>query len=224
LGELVTVGDVPIILPYAIILKTPFLTWGRTPARFNSTVMFALAILAAYGAAFWLDHLKFNWQKAALGPVLLGLILVDSILIFPWPMMSVATPSVFEDIAADERAVAVLDLPVLSYEAAKFHMLYQLTHQHALVGGYRTRRPDEATVVMKALEEAALPGGDTANLAENSIAYVVVHHHFYTQTKLEDIKNNLTNQVGEAIYSDSEISVFSIPGSQETAPKPLNAK
>jgi len=223
-GQLISINKTPILLPYALFLKIPFLSWGRTPARFNGVVMFALAVLAAYGVSFILEKLKTRWHKFSLASVLLTLILLDSVVLFPWPMMDTTPPPVFAEIAADKRHVAVLDLPVLDYSAAKFHLLYQMTHQHALVGGFRIRRPDEAAVVMQSLEQSALPGGDVTGLAENSIAYVTIHHEFYSDRELREMVNNLEDQVGKPIFSDDTVTVFAIPNANEFASLPLNAK
>ena len=223
-GQLIAVNKTPIILPYALFLKIPLLSWGRTPARFNGIVMFALAILATYGASVILEYLKTKWQKLSLGSVLLALILLDSVVLFPWPMMDTTSPAIFSEISTDERAVAILDLPVLDYKAAKFHLLYQLTHQHALVGGFRTRRPYEAAVAMQALEQSALPDGDVTNLAANSVAYVTIHHQFYQDTELEEIIRNLNGQVGNPLFTNDVVTVFAVPDAKELAPIPLNAR
>lgn len=53
-GQVITVGGERfVILPYFLLTKVPFLSWGRTPARLHFTAMFALAILAAYGTMYF---------------------------------------------------------------------------------------------------------------------------------------------------------------------------
>ena len=221
-GNLMFVNEVPIIMPYAMFLQVPFLSWGRTPARLVITTIFALSILAAHGLSYLLPRIKQMRMRQLTAVFILFLILIDSTFIFPWPMMDVTIPPVFTDIAADSRSVAVLDLPVLDYEAAKVHMLYQFEHQHAIVGGFRTRRPEDAANLMTQLESAALPGGDINELAENGIAYVVLHHDFYEGDEIQSYTAALTTQVGDPIYTDDLVTVFTVPNAREIAPSPLN--
>lgn len=219
-GRLVRWGSQPIFLPYQLVKMMPLLSWGRTPARLNMTAMFALAILAAYGVAWLLRRVCPFWQQVlALGVVTMALI--DYAVLFPWPMTDISVPPFYEELAADRRSVAVLDMPVWNYTANHFFMLYQMTHGHAIVGGYIYRRPAEAEEAMAELESLARPGGDPRALADYGIGYVVLHCDFLESADLEALTAHLAGRLGPPVYEDERIVAFAVPGALEVAPPPL---
>jgi len=109
-------------------------------------------------------------------------------------------PDFYQDIAADDRRVAMLDLPVEGYVAAKFYMLYQMEHGHAIVGGWRDRRPPEV-----------------------GIGYIVLHKKFLEPERLDELTTHLNEQAGPAIYDDEDITAYKLPDVAEIAPLPVPA-
>jgi hypothetical protein len=220
-GQLVTFGGRRVMLPYALVEKLPLLSWGRTPGRLSFTAMFALAILAAYGVAWVVGRIRqYVWRQVmALGIV--ALILLDVNFQFPWPMADAGVPAFYEDLAADQRAVAVLDLPTAEYTADVYYMLYQMAHGHAIVGGYLYRRPPEAEESMAELEALARPGGDPLALASYGIGYVVLHRDFLERDDLEALTAHLVEHLGPPLYEDEQIAAFAVPGAREIAPPPV---
>ena len=183
-GRVATIGGVSLPMPYAVATRVPLLSWGRAPARLNLTARFALATLAAYGVCWVIGRVRgAAWRQiAALG--VMALVVLDGLYVFPWPMADASVPDFYAALAADERSVAVLDLPVANYVADKYYLLYQMTHGHTIVGGYRTRRPFEAERAMRALEGLARPGGDPLALADRGIGYVILHRDFIEDSVL----------------------------------------
>jgi len=183
--------------------------------------MFALAILAAYGMVWLVGRIRRRvWRQVVVAGVV-ALVIFDAIFLFPWPMADASVPAFYRDLAADRRSVAVLDLPVLDYVAAKYHVLYQMVHGHAIVGGYRDRRTAEAEESMAELEALALPGGDPLALADYGIGYVILYRDFLEPDDLEAVTMYLVEQLGPPLYEDERIVAFAVPGALEIAPPPL---
>ncbi|MCP5094023.1 MAG: hypothetical protein GY943_00565, partial [Chloroflexi bacterium] len=223
-GKFISIGETPVIMPYAILMQLPFLSWGRTPARFHLTALFAISILAAFGMRWLLHKTKHQQWRKLLPVILLALILLDAAIVYPWPMADITVPDFYQTVAADERAVAVLDIPATDYVAAKYHMLYQMTHQHALVGGYRTRLPIAARESMDQLTaDATSPEGDPSRLAEAGVGYVVLHRQFLEADELDEMASYMLTNFGSPAYEDELIVAFLIPEPNEVAPMPLES-
>jgi hypothetical protein len=210
-GQLITLREQWVILPYLIVMQLPVLSWGRTPARLSLLVMFALAVLAAYGVTWLLGKIgRPTWQWAT-GAALLLLILVDSTVLFPWPMIDASVPTYYQQVGADPRPVAILDIPTTDFDAAKYHMRYQMIHNHPIVGGFSIRRPLDVEETMEELESLARPGGDPAALAAHNIAYIILHRNFLEPADLQETTTFLTEEIGPPAYQDERIVAFELP-------------
>ncbi|MEM7330885.1 MAG: hypothetical protein AAF490_02250 [Chloroflexota bacterium] len=219
-GRFINIQETPIIMPYAILLQLPFLSWGRTPARLHLTAMLGLAILAAYGINWLLQ--RYQWvsqHKIAFGFGLVMLILLDSVGPYPWPMTDTAVPAGLTLIAEDDRQTAVLDLPVSEYTAAKYHLLYQLEHGHPLVGGFRVRLPESALEEMLLIESYALQDNNQMLLAEAGIGYIILHKQFLSDTN--ELEAHFRATIGNPIFDDEQITLFAITAPRELAPHPI---
>lgn len=220
-GRIVGYPDQPLLMPYAALLYLPFMSWGRTPGRFGLTAIFAVAILSAFGAAWLFGHLRGKFSKVMLTGGLAALILFESLTAYPWPFNDRRVPEFYQGVAADERRVAFLDLPVMGYVPAKYYMLYQMVHGHAIVGGWRDRRSHEVEDIMAEFEVLAEPGGDIEALAEAGIGYIVLHKQFLAVERLGWLKDHLNNEIGAAIYEDDSIVAYKLLDVDEVAPKPV---
>lgn len=220
-GRIITVREQPLIMPYAGLLYLPFMSWGRTPGRLGLTAIFAIAILAAYGVAFLLGRLETKRAKIVLIAGLAGLIMLDSILAFPWPMNEFQVPAFYESIAADERSVAVLDLPVEGYVPAKYYMLYQMKHGHAIVGGWRDRRSEEVEEQMAEYQALAGPGGDINAIAQAGIGYIVLHKQFMEPDEVDLLTTHLEREIGKAVIQNGQFVVYRLANVAEIAPRPI---
>ncbi len=219
-GKVVTLGEGRyIILPYFLITKLPFFSWGRTPARLHFTAMFAISILATYGISYLRPKVKnTRWQWGlALG--LLAILLLDSITHFPWPMENVSIPSYYQTIAADDRAVAVLDIPVDNYVAEKQYMLYQTIHQHPIVGGHAYRTPRIVEEKRQAYLSLIGQAGGTAVLADEGIGYIIIHPSLMPPESIQAIIEPIERELGSPIYQDDKITVYKLPNPKEIAPQ-----
>jgi hypothetical protein len=183
------------------------LSWGRTPARFNFTAVFAIAILATYGLAWLFSHVKRTAWRLTLMATLLLFVILDSKTNSPWPMLDLTVPDFYKQIMADQEAGAVLDLPSDSYMADKYAMLYQTVHLRPITAGRAYRIPPDVIEFREALAEA-IAKGDTEILQQNNIAYVVLQRQFLTPDELTRRQQQLSNLFGEPIYQDNWIIAF----------------
>jgi hypothetical protein len=207
-GQIITIGaDKTVTLPYYLFTKLPLLSWGRTPARFNFTAVFAIAILATYGLAWLFSHVKRSAWRLTLMATLLLFVILDSKTNSPWPMLDLTVPDFYKQIMADQEAGAVLDLPSDSYMADKYAMLYQTVHLRPITAGRAYRIPPDVIEFREALAEA-IAKGDTEILQQNNIAYVVLQRQFLTPDELTRRQQQLSNLFGEPIYQDNWIIAF----------------
>jgi hypothetical protein len=201
-----------IFLPYFLATKIPFLEWGRTPARLHFTTMFALMILAGYGIRFLLVKWKRPFVQATVATILLALLLIDSTFETNWPLLSTEIPAYMTEIANDPRTVAVLDIPVNNYRGEKYYMLYQTVHHHPIVGGHAYRTPQEIIDLREEIVTALATQGDISVLSQNNIGYVILHHTIEDETDvILPATLTLNTQIGQPVYQDELITVFSIP-------------
>ena len=207
-GEVITLGDGSVInLPYYFVSQLPLLSWGRTPARLHFTAMFAVAILASYGLAWLFSRVKRSVWRLSLMAALLLLIFLDSKTHFPWPMLELSIPEFYEQIAADDEAGAIFDLPSDNYMADKYAMLYQTVHLRPITAGRAYRTPPEVEDFRQELTEA-VANGHMEILDQNGIAYVVLQRDFLTASEVEMFRLQLTKHLGASVYEDEKIVAF----------------
>jgi hypothetical protein len=127
-------------LPYAWVQDWSVVRVVRHPNRFNIMLGLPLAVLAGYGAAWWLPRRRrpIVWT--------LGLILLVLIEYLPWPYPTIQpnVPPFYHQLAREPGDFAVLDLPMGASSAAKEYMYYATVHGKPLVEGHVSRPPRSA--------------------------------------------------------------------------------
>lgn len=198
-GEQVTltVGEhqTPVWLPYAGLAELPLITIGRTPGRFGTTTLLAVAILAAWGVSRLTQRgLRPPVRIAAC--TLLTVAMMAEYLIW-WPLIAYPTPvsPFLEQIRAQHAPgeLAILNTPMFVVRGshvlatANYDMIDQPMHEQRIAGGYITRWPAKEKGFALALNHLATPaaGLDIASYSpDTDIAgtlralgfdYVVVH-------------------------------------------------
>lgn len=217
------------LLPYAVLKKLPFYEWGRTPGRLSETAMFALAVLATYGAARIAEILNGKRIKAGIFLGLSLLILFEYNVMFPFPVGGEERPSYYQEIAnaasLTAEDYAILDVPIAeSRYVSNYAMFYQTFHEHKIVGGRIHRDPPGTVDVVKDISALVQPFGKAQDRPGNSdstkaerlqrlrtlgIGRVVVH-----KRKIEEeatYLNFLRDLLGEEIFEDAQIAVFAVP-------------
>ena len=187
--------------PWALLRYVPGLGLARMPTRFAIVASMGVAVmlagaLAAIGST-WPQRRR---QIVALAAVLLLVELLPS----PRPLYSAAISPIYDRIAADDREVRVLSLPVGvrdgTWETGNFRprsLFNQTRHGKALIGGYLSRvsprraermRRDYPTLdALIKLSEKTPPGPEVAAalrergdrlISQANVGYVVIDSRF----------------------------------------------
>jgi hypothetical protein len=128
IAELEGSAEVTIALPYALLANLPLLSLNRGPARLNTTLMLALAVLSSYGLVWLLARLKPRWQTAVALALCL-FTLVEFLVIWPVPTTPVEVPDYMADMAGSSNEGAVLNLPVAAGHVKEMGLFSQTLHQ-----------------------------------------------------------------------------------------------
>ncbi len=213
LGPLLKVFDTPIFaaidgyatsisLPYALIQNLPFIDTTRTPARFNFTVAFALAVMAGYGAAWIIRRRKF---ARLLIPLMCVFTLFDYQLFWGMPTINVVLPEALRILAARDDIRAVLNVPFMHPLTDKDAMFLQTAHQQPIIAGHIAR----ATPLNPArgwLLESAL---DPALLDSTGVDVIILHREWDDVQGITE--SRLRSQFGDPTYIDDQYALFVLP-------------
>ncbi|HIQ12191.1 MAG TPA: hypothetical protein EYH29_04910 [Caldilineales bacterium] len=123
-------------LPYALILKLPFVEIARTVARYDLLVMLAVGVLAGGGLYAVVERGRTRGRAMILGVSLILLALIDFSPI-PYPISPPDTPDFYRALAAAPRGGAVMNLP-MNWDRPGY-LLYQTVHGKPLTAAYITR-------------------------------------------------------------------------------------
>ncbi len=136
----VTFGELQtyVLMPNALLSRLPFYALSRAPSRWNETTMLALAVLASLGMAAILKRRK-GVTPLALVAALSLLIVVEYVVVFPFPMGEYRVPDFVRRMATSDDERAVLNVPIVERLASNRAMLYQTFHGRPIVGGYVLR-------------------------------------------------------------------------------------
>jgi hypothetical protein len=211
-NKLVTIGTNYVPLPYYLLQRLPFYDWGRTPGRVIGITMLALAVLASYGTSSLLSRIRSNYRSVAT-MIITGMILVDSLFVWPWPLGDAEVPAFYKSIAADKEDYAILDLPLWDYQCERYQLYYATIHGHRIVGGSVSRRPPEAEAAMYAVEQLVQPHVSrklAEDLGDLNIHYVILHQLCLDDEELAIRTRTLKRQLGSPVYDDDWIRVFEV--------------
>lgn len=145
-----------VALPYALLLKVPLLALNRAPARINATLMLALAVLAAYGLAWLLTHIRRGWKHITAGALCL-VVLIEFLVIWPLPTLPVETPAFMAAMARSPNEGAVLNLPVGAGYVKQAAIFYQTVHERPVFDSWFQRALPVFPDVAEFLDGLLLP-------------------------------------------------------------------
>jgi hypothetical protein len=123
-------------LPYALVLRLPFVEIARTVARYDLLVMLSMGVLAGGGLYALMERISSRGGALAAGAGLVLLVLLDFSPI-PYPISPPDTPEFYRELAADPRGGAVMNLP-MDWDRPGY-LLYQTVHRKPLTAAYITR-------------------------------------------------------------------------------------
>ena len=129
-------------LPYAVVPYVPFIKGARVAARFDIMVMLGLAVLSAFGVRYWLERAS----RPPLWTAAIALLVSMEYLRVPYPVVTVNIPTVYAEVAGDQRDVTVMEVPLgwrtswgNSGRCLDEQQLFQIVHGKRLLGGHVSR-------------------------------------------------------------------------------------
>ena len=189
-----------ITLPWLAFAKLPLLNVARTPARFNFTVGFALAILAAYGAVVLWD--RFSARRRSLFLILAVLIIFDFQSFWPFPTTPGTIPLKIQALAQRDDIRAVMNLPWDHLLAQKDGMYLQTGHHKPLIAGHITRRTPVDPARLTVLEDTL----DPALLDLAGVDVLILHKQWAWVGDRDRVL-----ALGQPFYEDDRILALEVP-------------
>jgi hypothetical protein len=189
----------------------------RIPERFALVTILAVYILAAFGIE---RLMRINRSKLisnkSLGLFLVGLQIIE-FMPMPYPLLYLKVPEVYYDLAARDKKLPILVLPLgwqNSYKTLggyyKEIQFYQTIHEHPIFQGQIARIEERYfdyylaqpgfRFLMDAEKRTPLPGEKEAVfdiLRKYNIKYVVIHIQYFDKKHLEALKAIFKDYPGE---------------------------
>ncbi len=192
-----------IALPWALLEQLPGFDLARTPGRFNLTTGFAIAVMAAFGAAWLLARVRRDAARWALVAACAGLILFDYQTFFPLPTTRADIPRPIHELRQRGDVRAVFDIPWDNLLAAKDALYMQTAHQLPLIAGQVTRRTPVDPARLTLLETSL----DPALLDAAGADIIIVHKSYVDDAE----RARLVAALGEPFYEDDRYALFEPP-------------
>jgi hypothetical protein len=239
-GEVVTftAGDVEssVALPYALLLNVPLLSISRAPARINTTLMLALAVLSAHGLAWLMERMRRKWPgwKCAVAVTLCAVTLGEFLTVWPCPTTPLQAPAYLSRMneasrvneARSPNQGAVLNLPITAGHAKERALFYQMLHEHPVFDSWFERPlptfPDVAGfldgLLIPSAERDIIPApvaGDRAAIARaESAGYVFLFTPYvgYVEARMQ----LLETEFGPPRSTEHGIAIYEVTPGPET--------
>lgn len=224
MGSLLKVGNVPVTLhlgdyetyvplPWALVQDVTGFSLARTPARFNFTTVFAIALLAGYGVRlFWAWGIRHDVpRRFAWGSILalsLG-ILGDYQSFFPLPTRPTDHPQAIIALRDDPSVRAVFDMPYEHLLGAKEALFYQIGHEKPLIAGQITRQTPVSPAKLALLQHHL-------RLLQHYADVVIFHKVRAREIKQYEAIASRLSVWGAPLYEDERIAIYRVP--KPTAP------
>jgi hypothetical protein len=131
-------AEFTVALPYALLTNLPLLSLNRAPARLNTTLMLALAVLSSYGLTWLLARLKQRWQIGS-GVAVCLFTVVEFLVIWPFPTTPLQMSAYMADMAQSSNEGAVLNLPVAAGHVKQMGLFSQTIHERPVFDSWFQR-------------------------------------------------------------------------------------
>ncbi len=209
-----------VALPYALIMKLPFLSYNRAPARLNITLMLAMSVLTSFGTAWLLEHFH-KQRQSIIAALLCAAALTEFLVLWPGKTTPVLTPSGFTKLATTPDRAAVLNLPLTNWRTRELSLYYQTVHQHPIFDGWVQRnlpgnhRPDKylngllRPLPKRDIIPRASPSSRAAIAQSEDVGYVAL---FKPYVEAPAAYMGLFNQIfGPALANDANVALYQVP-------------
>ncbi len=216
LGPSYTVWGKTFPLPYMWLYKfVPGFKSMRVPARFGVLVFFAMAVLAAIGAAQLYEYFKrYKWyQNSTLKHMLTTGILAGIILLeyasFPkalsfYPATAETIPPVYRWLAEQPEDIRIVELPLDSAKVNFEYTYYSTFHWKRMINGRSAFIPDGILQIFAEMRD--FPSQKTVDLLKSlGIHYVILHTDTFSGQLSETLPDGI--QVVQTFGNDLLISV-----------------
>jgi len=187
----------------------------KIPDRFNLMLSLPAAVMVGYAVA---DFVTRKRKLRLAFPALVSLLLLFEYLGIPVDMHELQISPFYEDLAREEEAFGIVELPIDFHRTAKRYMLYQSVHGHPIVEGHISRRSAEAVAFLEAhplLRGIHQEGEIDPRLADVSrqlrtlreagFRYVIIHKQFIDLGRAARWRDYLTITPR---YEDDDLVVF----------------
>jgi hypothetical protein len=190
--------------------------------------MLAVAVLVSYGAAWLLSRCAGARRRAALTTVLSLVILLEYVVVFPFPLGAQNTPDYYRQLHGQTINGGILDLPIVgTRRGSNYAMYYQTIHGHPIVGGYLYRDPPQTVEMAEFVDRLVSPAppADILSypspaerrdaLAAMGIEQVIARKSIMTDRAAQATLAFLPELLGKPVFADDALSVYRVPPSTE---------
>lgn len=168
---------------------------ARVPLRYTLVTSLAMTVIIAYGLDWLSKKLQVRWSWAGIAvPALAGLLIFLEFWPLSRPLVEASIPGYYTQLAANNSQwndFGLLETPDQGNASVISRaMFYQTAHQHPIVGGYLSRKPEYSfrnfpgikellnlknDLLQRDILDRALLKNATGVLSYYKIRYVVVH-------------------------------------------------
>lgn len=211
-----------ILLPYAAVRQIPLLDWGRTPGRLNTTAMLGVAALASFGVSRLLARMAAaRWKIGMVALAIIGIVLFEYVLIWPFPAGDASIPEVIQHIASESDEGALLHVPMDRRSVNNRALFFQTTTGRPIVGGVVLRTLPAVPPWQESIEGLVVDDPDAdavprptaderlAWLAHLDIDWVILDRFFPEDE--DRYRPFIEHVLGPATLEDDTLTAYRVP-------------
>lgn len=229
--------EITIALPYALLANLPVLSFNRAPARINTTLMLALAILSAHGLDWLMKRMRRGWRDVAAATLCL-ITFGEFLVAWPLPTTPLQTPPYLSTLARSANRDPVLNLPITRGDASarrakELALFYQTVHKHPMFDTWVQRSlPNSSAapafldgLLRPLLEQDIIPPPGAGTRAAIARAYNVGYVFLFTRyaTNADAQMQLLSTELVPPQSTKGETVIYQVPPGPTTVDEPVYA-
>mgnify|MGYP005840152563 CR=1 FL=1 len=199
--------ELPIVLPYYLIQKIPFLASARIPARNIIFVYIFLAIIIGFIINYLFIKIKNKRLFALCLSIIFMIIFIDYYAVLK-QKTNVFLPDCYSKLEKYSDEFGIINFPLddqnfpFNYDTR--YMLHQTYHEIPIANGYISRKIGSTFIDKVDMKNIS---NQKKQLVDNKLRYIVVHKNFPTSKYLDIAEYKKHYQL---ICNDSENMVFEV--------------
>jgi hypothetical protein len=232
-----SIGGVMVPMPYTFFDALPVVGMLRSPYRINSVTTLMMALIAAWGVAWFLSRLsRLSRAKAGRGAgqsawvIAIGitLLLAAETVRLPFPLDDASLSPFYRKIGGKAGAWSVLEFPFNRVDRDRLEMYAQTTHEHFILTGKTSRDvkrlPYEGAMPIRHAEEGSIQpdiltmsdGERDRLLRALRVRYLIVHPDTKHPAKAQQKMDRQISVAGETlspltrVYSDTKLQAYEL--------------